>query len=166
MSEMVRAMYYPNTNLIIEQTRFGMPKTLNISLYQRPIEGKTIVKVDLLNSLSDKWGENMLRDRRRVYQLVSGDGVSDHDYRRILTSFYKRFAAFANYCDDCYYFGDVSKSLHARFLEPIHEYLNTEREIFHCYGGRFLAESEGYMYFAFNKGMQPTGMKGVCEVYA
>ena len=166
MSEMVRATYYPNTMLTIESTRFGMPKTLNISLYQKPIAGKTIVKIDLLQCLADIWGDNVLFDRKRVYQLVSGDGISTKDYKRILTSFYKRFAAFANYCDDCYYFGDLSKPLHARFLEPLTQRISTEREIVHSYGGKFLAESEGYMYVAFPKRSQPTSMKGVCDIYA
>ena len=158
-------MYYPGKTLIIEQTRFGMPKIPNISLYQQPVAGKTILKVDLLESLRTIWGDGLLLGRDYAYILVSGDGVTDDRYREILTSCYKRFAAFANYCDECYYFGDQTLSLHERFLQPVRELLDHERAVLSTYG-RVLAESDGYMYLAFPKDEYPKDLKGVSGIYA
>lgn len=165
MSEEVRAMYYPGQTLKIEQTRFGMKRTLNVSLYQRPVAGKVIVKVDLLDCLREIWGNGMLMGRQYAYTLLSGDGVTDDTYREILTSCYERFAAFANYCDECYYFGDQTLPLHERFLKRATELVDKQREIASGYG-RVLAESEGYLYLAFPSGQVPTDMKGVVATYA
>lgn len=165
MSEEIRAMYYPGQTLKTEVTRFGMLKTLNISLYQKPVPNKTIVKVDLLNCLRSIWGDGMLMGRQYAYQLLSGDGVDDDTYRNILTSCYKRFVAFANYCDECYYFGDQTLPLHERFLKEATELVEHERQVLSGYG-RVLAESEGYLYLAFPKGQVPTRLKGVVATYA
>lgn len=165
MSVQIRAMYYPGQTLTIEQTRFGMPKTLNISLYQKPIAEKTILRVDLLECLKTLWGEGLLLGREYAYILVSGDGVDDAHYREILTSCYKRFAAFANYCDECYFFGDQTLSLHERFLSPVKELIENERSILSSYG-KVLGESEGYMYLAFPKDEYPKNLKGVANIYA
>ena len=165
MSEEIRAMYYPGQTLKIERTRFGMLKTLNISLYQRPVPNKVILKVDLLDCLKSVWGNGMLLGRQYAYTLLSGDGVDDDTYRDILTSCYKRFAAFANYCDECYYFGDQTQPLHERFLKGVTELVDKEREIVSGYG-RVLAESEGYLYLAFSQGQVPQNLKGVVATYA
>lgn len=158
-------MYYPKRTLKIDQTRFGMPKTAPISLYQMPIPGKVILKIDLLDVLRQKWGDNMMQGREYAYKLVSGEGVNDNQYRYILTSCYKRFAAFANYCDECYYFGDYHKSLHARFLAPVKEMIQNRRDEL-CALGRFLAEDSGYIYLGFNPDKVPTDIQGVVAKYA
>lgn len=166
MSEEVRAMYYPGESLVVGQTRFGMPKTLNVSLYQKPVPNKIIVKVDIVDCLREMWGNGMLIGRNYVYQLVSGDGVDDNQYRDILTSCYTRFAAFANYCDECYYFGNQTLPLHERFLQPAQERIQKEREIVSSYG-RFLAEDHGYIYLAFPAGSDiPEDLRGVVAKYA
>lgn len=107
----------------------------------------------------------MLLGRKYVYILLSGEGVNDDEYRDILTSCYKRFVAFANYCDECYYFGDQTQPLHERFLKGATELVDREREIVSGYG-RVLAESEGYLYLAFPCGQVPTTLKGVVATYA
>lgn len=164
MSNQVRAMYYPGMTLTIDQTPYGMTVTSPISLYQQPVRGKAILKVDLLTVVAQKWGTNMTLNRNSVWCLVSGMGVTEAQYRELLLSCYRRFAAFANYCDDCYYFGDYHLSLHARFLAPIQALINEYREQVST-KGRVLAEDEGYLYISCDPSHIPTDIEGVVAKY-
>mgnify|MGYP000599325118 CR=1 FL=1 len=59
---------------------------------------KVILRVDTLACLKEMWGENILMARQHLYELVAGT-VSDSDFQELITSYYKRYAAFANYVE-------------------------------------------------------------------
>ena len=68
---------------------------------------KVILRVDTLACLKEMWGENILMARQHLYELVAGT-VSDSDFQELITSYYKRYAAFANYVDEKYLLGSNS----------------------------------------------------------
>ena len=97
---------------------------------------KVILRVDTLACLKEMWGENILMARQHLYELVAGT-VSDSDFQELITSYYKRYAAFANYvigpARDC-----------------IKQY--EERLIAQCQmrRGRYIGSHQDFAYFAFN----------------
>lgn len=121
-------------------------------LYDNPLEGKKIVRVDALICIKKFWGRNILFDRELVFRLVSGD-CDDRLYRKTLKSVYKRFRDFADYADDKLIFGDPKESDITKIIKPVRTAINeqiqnTER-LLSAAGGKFLVCSKDYVYFAF-----------------
>ena len=119
---------------------------------------KIILRVDTLACLKELWGDNILMARQHLYELVAGT-VSDADFQGLITSYYKRYAAFANYVDEKYLFGEQSLPLVVRIIEPartvIHEYEQRVRAISQQYGGQYLGNHQDFAYFAFKSTYLP-----------
>lgn len=106
----------------------------------------------------------MLAGRDLVWSLLSGE-VDNKSYKRILLSAYKRFAAFGNFVDHTYMFGDQTKTFHDRILNVMLNKVQEGRNYCANTGGKILGEDRGYMYLGFNTGAVPE-LKGVVGIYA
>ena len=113
---------------------------------------KVILRVDTLSCLKELWGDNILMARQHLYELVAGT-VSDEAFQGLITSYYKRYSAFANYVDEKYLFGEKSLPLVVRIIEParaaIKEYEQRLIAISRQYGGQYLGNHQDFAYFAF-----------------
>lgn len=131
-------------------TPFGAVENLGLLLN---LPDKVILRVDTLACLKEMWGENILMARQHLYELVAGT-VSDSDFQELITSYYKRYAAFANYVDEKYLFGEQQLPLVFRIIGPARDCIKQyeERLIAQCQmrRGRYIGSHQDFAYFAFN----------------
>ena len=167
MSEQVRAIYYPNITLTIDETRFGSKKLLSQNNpYVEPLTNKKkLVVIDMLECMRDIWGDSILLSRDNIYALVSGD-VDDDRYRTILCTYYKTYSAFACYVDRIMIFGQRQTPFIKKFVPEVREYLNAYKEevdaIVHTYtGSKFLLEDREYRYYAVSTSCDLSSVRGV-----
>jgi hypothetical protein len=105
--------------------------------------------------------------RDKVYKLVSGN-ITDEEYRKLICSYYSKYASFANFIDDKYIFGDKSVPLIARITEPVRkmidDYTNEVKSSLNSAGGKYLMESHDYIYYSFKHKEYPKlkGMDIIC----
>ena len=162
-----KAAYYPDIILITTETRFGAKETNYPTLYDSPLPGKTIVKVDTLDILKDIWGTTILMSRDKVYRLVSGN-ISDESYRKLLCSYYMKYSSFCNYVTDKYIFGDKNIPLIRRIIEPARDIISLHTEevcnTLKNSGGKFLMVTHDYVYYSYNHDNIPElrGMTKIC----
>lgn len=170
MSEHVKAIYYPNLTLQLTETRFGSKKLLAPSnpYVSALTNKKVLVRIDMLECLRDIWGYSILLSRDNIYRLISGD-TDDDTYRRMLCSYYKTHAAFANYVDMIHVFGRRDIPFIARFVEDTRRILNEYgikvSSVVNTYAGsKFLLETEEYRYYAIAPICDLTSLKGVTYI--
>lgn len=162
-----KAVYYPDIILTTTETRFGAKEIDKPTLYDKPIPGKVIVKVDTLDILKDIWGVTILMSRDKVYRLVSGN-VSDEEYRALICSYYRKYSSFCNYVTDKYIFGDKNIPLVRRIIEPARELISLHTDevirILEQSGGKYLTTTHDYLYYAYmhDKIPEVRGMTLIC----
>lgn len=166
----IRAIYYPNLNLTLSVTRFGSVKLLKpANPYVEPLTNKKVlVKIDMLVCLQEVWGQSILLGRNNIYKLVSGD-TDDETYRRLIAAYYKTHAAFANYVDALYLFGQQDIPFIARFVKStrniLNEYGGIVDGVVNTYtGSKFLLETEEYRYYAVTPVCDLSKLKGVTYI--
>ena len=141
----------PNTMIVSGKrtTPFGAQEDPTIL---QKLPNKIVVRVDTLACLKSLWGANILMARQHLYEMVSGT-VSDEDFRDLITSYYKRYSAFANYVDEKYLFEDQDIPLLVRVINPareaIKEYEKRIIAITRSHRGEFLGNDKDYVYVAF-----------------
>lgn len=117
-----------------------------------------VLRVDTLACLKEVWGDNILMARPHIYAMVSGS-VSDARFSELLTSYYKRYSAFANYVDEKFLFEDPNIPLVARIIGPVRRSIRSYEEciIDSCkrFGGTYLGNHQDYAYFAFKSNRFP-----------
>lgn len=135
-------------------TPFGMKEIDLLNPYENGVKDKFIVKVDLLLTLRDLWGDNIMGHRTQLYKILSGTLEDSEAYGELLASFYKRFAAFANYCDGQYFFGDNTQPILMRIVNPALDVVQKyEQDLINRYqggGSKYLVTTHGYAYFSFS----------------
>lgn len=169
MSErVVKAIYYPNLNLTLTETRFGSQKLLRpTNPYVKPLTNKKVlVKIDLLECLREVWGESILIGRDNIYKIVSGD-VDDKTYLQLICTYYKTHASFANFMDYCYMSCPETTPLLQKFAEETRAVLRNYRMVVHdlvmnkyC-GSKYLLEDREYLYCAVMPICDLSKLKGV-----
>lgn len=122
------------------------------------LPNKIVLRVDTLSCLKELWGDNILMARQHLYELVAGT-VSDEGFQRLITSYYKRYSAFANYVDEKYLFGEKGLPLVVRIIQPAREAIKNYEQrliaISRQYGGEYLGNHQDYSYFAFKTEFLP-----------
>lgn len=161
----MRAKYYPKVDLEYTSSPFGVQECNYPNLYATPIKSTESVivnsiEIDLLDCLKNKYGNNILDDRDRLYTIVSGScpttvaDSKDEYYRVIFKSFYKRYSSFQNAVDLEVYFGRHDIPFIRRFISPIKEYIDDYTTkminmIESCSTGKVLMISHYKLYAAF-----------------
>lgn len=149
------APYYPRVELTQSVTRFGAIESSNPTLYKSPIQGKIIYEIDTLTALQEIWGANILQARENVYKIVSGS-CSDDEYRLLLRSYYRKYAAFTNYINGAFLFGDRATPEIERIVIParrlIDAYADNVMAQLRETGAKFLMHTHDYIYCAYPQG--------------
>lgn len=124
----------------------------------RNLSDKIILRVDTLACLKNLWGNNILMARQHLYELVAGT-VSDKEFQILITSYYKRYSAFANYVDEKYLFEEKSLPLISRIIGPVRETIQQYEQrviaISKQYSGTYLGNHQDYAYFSFKTEFLP-----------
>lgn len=136
-------------------TPFGAVEDCNL-LGVLPTSNVTLV--DTLTVLKDIWGENILEQREKLYQIVSG-ACSDEVFRELITEFYITYPAFSNYVDEVYLFEDQNVALVSRIIQPIRARIEDYKAAIHkhckLYTGEFLGEHQDYVFVSFSGELRP-----------
>lgn len=156
--------YYPKEVVYLDETRFGVKILSNPMLYEKPIDGRTIVRVDTLKCLSDVVGQSLCSDRNRLFGLVSGLLPADMLGEKILEC-YKDFPEFRIYVNDKYTFGNEDQAIVDRVIMPLVNMVNDQTvyisDMLNNKGGKFLANTHDYLYFSFRTKPEALDCKGV-----
>lgn len=122
------------------------------------IKGKNVLRIDTLESLKILWGKNILLSRNHLYRMISGN-VSDEEFQKLLASYYKRYSAFANYCDKEFIFGDRNIPFVVRIIGPCRKRINEYSAHYKCLcrssKGLYLGSHQDYDFFDFGKEQIP-----------
>jgi hypothetical protein len=160
MCQMVpkKAPYYPGVYYTTKVTPFGALETDYATLYDTRIDGRTIMKVDCLGAIRRFLGDNVYRDRKRLYKLLSGS-CSEKELRDLLTSFYVKYNSFANYTDDAIIFGGDEKTTLTKVIEPLRNLVDKEimnvSIIIEKSGGKIAMVTHDYVYAIFSHTVLP-----------
>lgn len=122
----------------------------------------TIHRVDLLTVLKHIWGESIMKCRAQLYKLVSGS-CTDIELHQYLKFFYLRCPSFSNFVTREYYFGDQSKPLIRRIIEPARDRINSYHDQLCKLDIDVIGVDEDYIYFYATNGL-PTSIEEVAEV--
>lgn len=149
----VKLPYYPYVMATYTETAFGAVEVNPADVYNTPIEGMRILKIDLLESIRDCVGSNAMLYRDLLYKLVAGSCSSMEEHLLLFESSYRRYAVFTGYVNDLFYYGESSVPLVARVLNELRDKINKQKdsitELVLSSGGKYLLHTHDYLYFGF-----------------
>lgn len=165
----VKMPYYPQMTVTQRKTRFGVSEIYPRDLYDTPIAGRYIVRVDLLYALLEQWGDKWLCARETTYELVSGNR-DDTACAKLLASYYRKYSAITEHVNSLYaIMGNTEKPLVTIVLhdalEQIRQYEDFVMRYLGDRGGKFLVSTHDYVYYAFrSKPEEFSDLKGVTVI--
>lgn len=150
----------------VSETPFGVQELDCPKVYDKPIQNKIILRVDILDKLHDRFDAPCFAYREIIYALFSGS-KGYYDCNDIFYSYYRKFASFRKIVNEAYYYGDDRIPLFERVVMPIRDELNKHTaqtiKLLHDNGGKYLTSTHDYVYFAFPIGSNvpeiPGGVK-------
>lgn len=114
------------------------------------LPGSNVVRVDALCCLREMWGDNILMSRQHLYEIVSGD-VCDKTFQELISSYYRRYAAFANYADEKYLFESATTPFVTRLIAPARKAIDARAASAHSllmsFGYTYLGTHQDYWYY-------------------
>lgn len=135
------------------------------TLYDTPIDGMSIAKIDLLECLRGVLGDNCMLYRDMYYKLVSGSCSTQAEHIEIFASAYRRFRQFTEYVNNIYYYGETNIPIIPRVLNPIRDiiddYKSSVMTTMSAVGGKFLMNTHDYLYYSFKNNCEIPEMKGL-----
>ena len=160
----VKLPYYPSVVSMANETRFGVLEITTPTIYEKPIEGMKIVRVDALECLRDVLGETLVSSRSSLYKLISGNcGVED--YRELLAEYYKKYPEVTNFINEVYDYGNndipIDKQVASRLLDLVNNNCRDVITSLTSLGGKYLITTHLYMYFKFAEVADTPDLKGV-----
>lgn len=158
----VKLPYYPKVQAYLTETRFGTKMIDHPTIYDSPLPGKFILKVDTLNSIEDLVGYECFMCRDLMLNILAGE--CKDDYNELVASFYTRFPKFRAYMNESYSFGDNDTPIIDRAILPLRrmvdEYSTAMMQTLHDMGGKYLLRTHDYLYYAFNVKPDIKALKG------
>lgn len=137
------------------------------TIYDAPIAGKYIARVDTLDVLKQVIGEPCFAYRKLVYAIVAGTDTP-YDYRKVFASFYKKYPEFRGYVNDLYFYGDTSVPIVNRVVEQlrilINQYRKNMSDCFDGAGGKYLLYTHDFIYYSFKNNEVIPDREGVCVI--
>lgn len=164
----VKMPYYPKIEASCVETTFGAVEISCPNLYDKPIEGMRILRVDLLECLREDFGDNCMLYRDLVYKLVSGSCKDQKEHIEIFASAYRRFHKFALYVNQIYYYGETNIPIIPRVLSPVRDSIDSYRkevtEELTLEGGKYLTHTNDYLYYGFKGSGDIPTLKGASVI--
>ena len=165
MTSQVKLPYYPKIVAQRKETTFGAIEISCPEVYEVPIDGMRVVRVDLLECLREVLGDNCFVYRDLLYKLVSGSCTSKEEHLDLFQSYYRRYAGITAYVNDLYYYGESEIPIVPRVLQEVREKINFYKNYvtneFLTSGGKFLVDTHDYLYFAFKGTTVVPNVKGI-----
>lgn len=164
MTSQVKLPYYPKITAQCNETTFGAIEISCPNVYETPITGLRIVRVDLLECLREDFGDNCFVYRDVLYKLISGS-TSKNEHLELFQSYYRRYAGITAFVNEIYYYGESEIPIVPRVLQRVRDMINNYREEVMLQlqesGGKFLVHTHDYLYFAYKGNTVIPNVKGV-----
>ena len=164
MTSQVKLPYYPKIVAQCRETTFGAIEINCPEVYEKPIEGMRVVRVDLLECLREVLGDNCFIYRDMLYKLISGS-CSKEEHLDLFQSYYRRYEGVTAYVNELFYYGESEIPIVPRVLQDVREKINSHKvEVTNrltSSGGKFLVNTHDYLYFAFKGNTIVPDVKGV-----
>lgn len=164
MTYQVKLPYYPQDIVYLSETRFGAKKISKPRIYETPLSGRFVVKVDTLKSLSPLIGDEVFCERDLLFDIVSGE-TETGDYNKLVSSFYHKYKGFMSYVNDRYHYGDDTVPIIDRSVLPLRQEVNNYSSEMSAklsnMGGKFLVNTHDYLYYMFRTKPDITDFEGV-----
>jgi len=164
----IKLPYHPELESQVHVTRFGVSEITTPLVYETPVAGKILVRVDLMEALREVLGDSALHARSTTYSLVSGN-CDDETLQRRMASYYRKYAKVMSYVNDVYDKGSIEQPLITQVLDDLRDRISkyTERvsSVMDDSHGKYLVTTHLYSYYAFvNKDNIPElrGLKFIC----
>lgn len=149
----VKLPYYPHVIATYKETAFGAIEVNPADVYDTPIEGIRILKIDLLESIRSCVGTNCMLYRDLLYKLVAGSCDSMEEHLLLFESSYRRYSVFTGYVNELFYYGESSIPLVARVLNELRDKIDKQKdsvtELALSAGGKYLLHTHDYLYFGY-----------------
>ena len=105
MTYQVKLPYHPQDIVYLSETRFGAKKISKPQIYETPMSGRFVIKVDTLKCLTPLIGDEVFNERDSLFDIVSGE-TEEGIYNELVSSFYNKYKGFMSYVNDRYFYGD------------------------------------------------------------
>ena len=160
----VKLPYCPNEIVQVTETRFGIPEISLPTIYDKGVQNKIIVKVDLLSCLTPIWGEACQIYREPLYKIVSGS-CSVEEHNNLIAAFYRRFPEVTEYINNLFSYGEKSIPIGDRVVSEVNKSVNAYKDkvlqVLNDKHGKFLVISHAYVYYAFAYHPELDELRGV-----
>lgn len=164
MMSPVKLPYYPKVQGMMRTTRFGAIEVENSKVYNQPLADKVILRVDCLECLRERFGDDCFICRDLLYTILAGEHHL-YDAQAVFASYYRKYKPITEYVNEVYYYGDSSVPILERAVLPLRDTVDTyKQEVMSQLsnaGGKFLVQSHDFVYYAFAKSASIPDMKGV-----
>lgn len=164
----IKLPYHPEIVSQVHVTRFGVSEITTPLVYETPIEGKILVRVDLMETLREVLGDSALHARSTTYSIVSGN-CDDELLQQRMASYYRKYAKVTRYVNDVYDKGSVEQPLIQQVLEDLRsrvsKYTETVSALMDESHGKYLVTTHLYSYYAFTNRVnipELRGLKFIC----
>ena len=160
----VKLPYYPTATVMGYQTRYGMVEVDDPTIYDKPIAGRKLAKVDTIVCLDKLFGAMAVIHRNYLYDAVAGN-MTDSDIRCMICKFYRTLPAFRKIVNDKYFYADAGDELYDSVLKYVLGTYTSGAEQLACryktYGAKELLRTHGYIYYSLHKVSELPVEKGV-----
>lgn len=167
MTSQVKLPYYPKIVAQCNETTFGAIEISCPKVYESPIDGLRVVRVDLLECLREELGDNCFIYRDMLYKLLSGS-CSKVEHLELFQSYYRRYTGIMQFVNELYYYGESEIPIVPRVLQRVRDMINSYREdmmvLMQSSGGKFLVQTHDYLYFAYKGNTMVPDIKGVTVI--
>ena len=113
----IKLPYYPKIEATCRETRFGAMEISVPTVYDKPVAGKVIVKVDTLECLRELLGDDCFICRELLYTILAGEHEF-YDVNDVFASYYRKYKPVTAYVNEKYYYGDASVPILERSILP------------------------------------------------
>ena len=156
----VKLPYYPQIQAIMSVSPFGVQEINLKDIYNHPIPNKTVVRIDLLESLRDTLGDACMFNRDILYRMCSGGDNCE----ALLLSYYRKFRTVRSLVNEQYFYYDDTAPINDRIFKSLREIINAYgaevMDKMEASGGKYLVSTHDFVYFAFNLSMPVPVVKG------
>lgn len=148
----------------MRMTKFGAVEVSENRIYNKPINSKVIVRVDLLECLRETFGNECFICRELLYTILCGEHAI-YDVNSVFASFYRKYPKVTEYVNDIYHYGNNSIPILERAILPLRERVNNYRDemmkILSSSGGKYLLHTHDFLYFAYTPNAKIPDVQGV-----
>lgn len=123
------------------------------------MKGKVVIRIDTLSILKDVVGEEIYKDRNKLYKLLSASGVTNRVYQILFERAYLDSERFRFYVDGQFLFKSPEENLLSVVIAPLREKVDKYQvELFNrltSSGFKYLMSTHDYVYYATSKAPIP-----------